>query len=70
MVGGLRGGDPDVLAHLLAATPTCRWLEYVDWAAPILAEPLRIADGMAQTPDRPGSGVSWDKDAVKRYRIA
>jgi len=61
---------PEVSAHLLAATPICHWLEYVDWAAPILAEPLRIADGMAQVPDRAGSGVSWDADAVKRYRIA
>jgi mandelate racemase len=61
---------PEVSAHLLAATPTCHWLEHVDWAAPILAEPLRIVDGMAQVPDRPGSGVSWDDDAVKRYRIA
>ena len=60
---------PEVSAHLLAATPTCHWLEYVDWAAPILAQPLRIVDGMAQTPERPGSGVSWDQDAVKRYRI-
>jgi mandelate racemase len=61
---------PEVSAHLLAATPTCHWLEYVDWAAPILTEPLCIVDGMAQVPDRPGSGVSWDADAVKRYRIA
>ena len=60
---------PEASAHLLAATPTCHWLEYVDWAAPILAEPLRISDGMALVPDRPGSGVSWDEDAVKRYRI-
>jgi mandelate racemase len=24
---------PEVSAHLLAVTPTCHWLEYVDWAA-------------------------------------
>lgn len=61
---------PEVSAHLLAATPTCHWLEYVDWAAPILTEPLCIVDGMAQVPDRPGSGVSWNQDAVRHYRIA
>ena len=61
---------PEASAHLLAATPTCHWLEYVDWAAPILAEPLRISEGMAMVPNQPGSGVSWDEDAVKRYRIA
>ena len=33
---------PEVSAHLLAATPTCHWLEYVDWANPILAEPLSV----------------------------
>src|ERR1700730_7681356 len=34
---------PEVSAHLLAATPTAHWLEYMDWAKPILAEPLQIA---------------------------
>jgi mandelate racemase len=58
---------PETSAHLLAVTPTCHYLEYVDWAAPILAEPLRIVDGEAVIPDRPGSGVSWNEDAVKRY---
>src|SRR5262249_29948862 len=28
---------PEVSAHLLAVTPTCGWLEYVDWADAILA---------------------------------
>ncbi len=59
---------PEVSAHLLAATPTCHWLEYVDWAAPILAEPLRIVDGAAVIPGRPGTGVDWDGTAVARYR--
>ena len=61
---------PEVSAHLLAATPICHWLEYVDWGEPILAEPLCIVDAIAQMPDRPGSGVSWIPDAVKRYGVA
>lgn len=59
---------PEVSAHLLAATPTCHWLEYMDWAAPILREPLRIVDGYAVVPDRPGSGLDWDQEAVARFR--
>jgi len=60
---------PETSAHLLAVTPTGHWLEYVDWASAILAEPLQIKDGAALIPDRPGSGVSWNDEAVARYRM-
>ena len=60
---------PEVSAHLLAATPTAHWLEYVDWANPVLAEPLRIVDGHAVIPERPGNGLAWNADAVARYRM-
>ena len=60
---------PEVSAHLLAVTPTRHWLEYVDWANPILEEPLRIVDGKALVADRPGNGLSWNADAVARYRL-
>jgi mandelate racemase len=60
---------PEVSAHLLAVTPTAHWLEYMDWANPILREPIRIVDGAAIIPDRVGSGVEWDAAAVARYRI-
>ena len=56
---------PEVSAHLLAATPTCHWLEYVDWANPILEEPLQIHEGFARVPDRPGLGLTWRPEAVK-----
>ena len=58
---------PEVSCHLLAATPTCHWLEYMDWANPILTEPLRIEAGQAVVPDRPGHGMAWDEAAVARY---
>jgi mandelate racemase len=61
---------PEVSAHLLAATPTAHWLEYVDWAAPLLREPIAIADGFAQTATTPGNGLEWDRDAVERHRVA
>jgi mandelate racemase len=61
---------PEVSAHLLAVSPTAHWLEYVDWAAAILQEPLRIEKGAAILPTRPGTGIAWDQDAVERYRIS
>jgi mandelate racemase len=60
---------PEVSAHLLAATPTGHWLEYVDWANPVLEKPLRIENGMALIPERPGNGMTWNEDAVQRYRL-
>lgn len=60
---------PEVSCHLMAATPTRHWLEYVDWANPILAEPLRVADGHVLIPQTPGTGVAWNEDAVAKYAV-
>jgi len=60
---------PEFSCHLLAVTPTCHWLEYMDWAAPILAEPTQIKDGHALIPDRPGAGIAWDEAAVERFAM-
>ena len=56
-------------SNLLAATPTCHLLEYVDWASVILEQPLRIENGHAIIPDRIGNGMSWDKKAVEKFRL-
>src|SRR5215471_9221962 len=60
---------PEVSAHLLAATPTCHFLEYMDWADKVLAEPLGIVDGCAVVPSRAGNGLAWNAQAIERYRI-
>lgn len=60
---------PEVSAHLLAVTPTAHWLEYVDWANPILQQPIVIEDGNALIPDRPGLGLAWDEKAVAKYQV-
>jgi mandelate racemase len=60
---------PEVSAHLLAATPTAHYLEYVDWADVLLEEPLVIENGHAIIPMTPGNGMRWKADAVARHRI-
>ena len=61
---------PEISAHLLAVSPTRHWLEYVDWATPILENPLEIEDGYASTSDVAGIGISWDEEAVQRYSVS
>ena len=60
---------PEASCHLLAATPTCHWLEFVDWAEPVLKHPVELKDGHVVIPTRPGIGISWDEKAVKRFAI-
>lgn len=60
---------PEISAHLLAVTPTAHWLEYVDWAEPILAAPVSLAGGMATANATPGSGIAWNEAAVARYAM-
>jgi mandelate racemase len=60
---------PEISAQLLAVTPTAHWLEYQDWASPVLREPLRVERGTALPSDRPGTGVEWDEAAVRRYLV-
>ena len=60
---------PEVSCHLLAATPTCHWLEYVDWANAVLAEPAQLKDGHVVVPEMPGIGITWNEKAIERYRV-
>jgi mandelate racemase len=60
---------PEFSAHLLGVTPTCRYLEYLDHAGPILAEPVRVENGHVLTPDGPGSGLAWNEAAVERASV-
>lgn len=57
---------PEVSVHLLAASPTAHWVEYVDWADALLEEPLPVVDGCVTPPDRPGLGLAWDEAKLGR----
>ena len=60
---------PEVSAQLLCATPTAHWLEYADWWNPVLAEPLRIEQGMAVIDGVIGSGIEWNEAGIARFPI-
>jgi mandelate racemase len=60
---------PEVSGHLLRVTPTRHWLEWQDWADPVLARPFEIRSGELHLPDVPGNGLEWDEDAVAHYQV-
>jgi mandelate racemase len=61
---------PEVAAHLMRVTETAHWLEWQDWANPILQQPFAVENGCVVIPDRPGCGIEWDEKAVAKYAYA
>jgi L-alanine-DL-glutamate epimerase-like enolase superfamily enzyme len=55
---------PELSAHVLQVSSSAHLLEYLDIAAPLLAEPARVRGGAVTASRRPGAGVEWDEDAV------
>jgi mandelate racemase len=60
---------PAVSAQLLRVSETADWLEWSDWASPILSQPLGVKDGLATVPDGAGSGIDWNEDAIKHFAL-
>jgi mandelate racemase len=60
---------PLVSAHLLRVSESADWLEWSDWAEPILAEPFTVNNGYATVSDKPGNSIEWNEAAIKKYAI-
>jgi L-alanine-DL-glutamate epimerase-like enolase superfamily enzyme len=62
-------GAHDVTVHLLAAAPNRSYLEAHGFGLErFIAEPLRIEEGFAVAPERPGHGVEFDWPALAAVR--
>jgi len=59
---------PEVAAHVMRVTESAHWLEWQDWADPILQKPYEIKDGLIHIPDVPGIGLEWNEDVVTANR--
>ena len=61
---------PEVSAHLMNLTPTAHWLEWVDWANPILQDTgFRVENGKYYIPDIPGTGIEWNDSNIEKYKV-
>jgi mandelate racemase len=61
---------PEFSSHLLATTPAAHWLEFTNWSAPLLENPVTVTDGHVHVSDAPGAGIAWSEDAVEKYSVA
>ena len=57
-------------SHVLPVTPTARWLEHLDTASAVLAEPFRVEGGMLRAPERLGAGIEWNEEAVAAFAVS
>jgi mandelate racemase len=60
---------PEVAAQVMRVTETAPWLEWQDWADPILQKPYEIKNGFLHIPDVPGVGLEWNEDAVAANQV-
>jgi mandelate racemase len=60
---------PEIAAHLMRVTETAHWLEWQDWAYPVLSEPFELKAGYLVVPDRPGFGIEWDEKNVAKFSV-
>jgi mandelate racemase len=58
---------PEVAAHVMRVTESAHWLEWQDWADPIVQKPYAVKDGLLHIPDTPGIGLEWNEDAVAAH---
>lgn len=58
-----------VSAQLLRASESADWLEWSDWAQPVLADAFVVRDGVATVSSALGSGIEWDEAAITRFAI-
>ena len=62
-------GAHDLTVHLLAAVPNRSYLEAHGFGLDrYIASPLRLEDGRAIAPDRPGHGITFDWQGLEQLR--
>jgi L-alanine-DL-glutamate epimerase-like enolase superfamily enzyme len=64
-------GVHDLHVHLLAAVPNDSYLEFHGFGLERYMEhPLKLEDGLAVAPSRPGHGVVFDWNALEAHRVS
>lgn len=55
--------------HMMAAVQNALYLEYFAWLDDLLINPLRVVNGMAYVPQKPGMSLEFKPEAIKEYKV-
>jgi L-talarate/galactarate dehydratase len=58
---------PEISVHLVAAVPNGLTVEYMPWSARLFKEVPQPVNGELTVPEKPGLGLEFDRDVLKRY---
>jgi len=60
---------PELHVHLIAGIPNGLTVEYIAWSIPLWEEIPVMEKGELVVPDKPGLGLKFNRDIIKRYGI-
>jgi len=60
---------PELSIHAMSVTPTAHYVEWLDVSSSILEAPLQPNNGAVVPGDQPGTGMTWNESAIRRYAI-
>jgi L-alanine-DL-glutamate epimerase-like enolase superfamily enzyme len=61
---------PEIHVHMIAAAPNGLTVEYMPWSCRLFEEVPRPEKGMLKVPDKPGLGLTLNREVIKRYSAA
>jgi L-alanine-DL-glutamate epimerase-like enolase superfamily enzyme len=61
---------PEIHAHLVAAVPNGLTVEYMGWMLRLFEDLAALDNGEIALPDRPGLGLTFDEETVRRFGVA
>lgn len=60
---------PEIHVHLIAAVPNGLTVEYMPWSLKLYEEAPMMERGELVVPRKPGLGLRFDRDVLKRYEV-
>jgi L-alanine-DL-glutamate epimerase-like enolase superfamily enzyme len=61
---------PEVHVHLIGAVPNGLTVEYMPWLTRLFEEVPQMQNGELVMPQKPGLGLAFDREAIRRYGAA